>query len=102
MGGAALEASQLADGARLAIMGGSAGGYTVLNALIRHPGRFKAGVCNYGVTNLFGLNMDTHKFEAHYNDRDDRHFAGSSARFHAWSPTFQGIHPGCVDHLSGC
>ncbi len=31
------------------IKGGSAGGYTVLNALVRHPGVFKAGVCLYGV-----------------------------------------------------
>ncbi len=87
-GATALEASQLADGARLAIMGGSAGGYTVLNALIRHPGRFKAGVCNYGVTNLFGLNMDTHKFEAHYNDRMIGILPEAAARFHAWSPAF--------------
>ncbi len=52
---------------QLVILGGSAGGYTVLNSLIRYPGVFKAGVCNYGVSNLFMLDLDTHKFEAHYN-----------------------------------
>ncbi|HEY8531751.1 MAG TPA: prolyl oligopeptidase family serine peptidase, partial [Limnochorda sp.] len=45
----------LADGGRLVIMGGSAGGYTVLQALVTHPGFFKAGICLYGVSNLFSL-----------------------------------------------
>ncbi|MEN4040799.1 MAG: S9 family peptidase [Anaerolineaceae bacterium] len=63
-----LAAQGLADGKRLVISGGSAGGYTVLNALVRHPGRFKAGICRYGVSNLFTLDMDTHKFESRYND----------------------------------
>ena len=50
----------LADPSRLIIKGGSAGGYTVLNALIHYPGFFKAGLCSYGVSNLFTLEMDTH------------------------------------------
>jgi hypothetical protein len=29
---------------------------------------FKAGLCLYGVSNLFTLVQDTHKFEQHYND----------------------------------
>jgi len=58
----------LADGMRMAIMGGSAGGYTVLETLAQHPGLFAAGVCMYGVTDLFALSEDTHKFEAHYTD----------------------------------
>ena len=63
----ALVETGLANGRQLVIHGGSAGGYTVLNTLIRYPGLFKAGVCRYGVSNLFTLEMDTHKFEAHYN-----------------------------------
>ena len=43
------------DPARLVIKGGSAGGYTLLNALVHHPGFFKAGLCSYGVSNLFDL-----------------------------------------------
>jgi dipeptidyl aminopeptidase/acylaminoacyl peptidase len=53
---------------KLVIMGGSAGGYTVLQALVRHPGFFKAAVCLYGISNLFTLAATTHKFEAHYLD----------------------------------
>jgi dipeptidyl aminopeptidase/acylaminoacyl peptidase len=58
----------LADPDRLVVMGGSAGGYTVLQSLVNHPGEFAAGISMYGVSNLFELSMDTHKFEQHYND----------------------------------
>ena len=57
-----------ADAKKLVIMGGSAGGYTVLQALVDHPGFFKAGVCLYGVANQFTLVADTHKFEERYSD----------------------------------
>ncbi|HPX65705.1 MAG TPA: prolyl oligopeptidase family serine peptidase [Anaerolineaceae bacterium] len=57
----------LADPSNLVIMGGSAGGFTVLNALIHHPSFFKLGISRYGVSNLFMLEEDTHKFESHYN-----------------------------------
>lgn len=59
----------LADEAKLIIMGGSAGGFTVLQALVDHPGFFKAGVCLYGVANQFTLVAETHKFEARYSDK---------------------------------
>ncbi len=58
----------LVDGGKLVIMGGSAGGFTVLKALEDYPGFFKAGVCLYGVSNQFTLAQETHKFEAHYLD----------------------------------
>jgi dipeptidyl aminopeptidase/acylaminoacyl peptidase len=54
------------DRSRMAIMGSSAGGFTVLRALEDYPGFFKAGVCMYGVSNLFNLAEQTHKFEASY------------------------------------
>lgn len=57
-----------ADPSKLVIMGGSAGGFTVLKALEDYPGVFKAGVCLYGVSNHFTLAQDTHKFEARYLD----------------------------------
>jgi dipeptidyl aminopeptidase/acylaminoacyl peptidase len=57
----------VADGARLAIEGGSAGGWTVLNALTRTD-VFAAGVSRYGVADLVALATDTHDFEARYLD----------------------------------
>lgn len=69
IGGAQHLADQgLADPERLVIMGGSAGGYTVLRALTIRPGFFRAGLCLYGISNLFTLAADTHKFEARYLD----------------------------------
>ncbi|MEA3356025.1 MAG: alpha/beta fold hydrolase [Candidatus Bipolaricaulota bacterium] len=53
---------------KLVIMGGSAGGYTVLRLLCERPDLFKAAVCRYGVADLFSLAQQTHKFEAHYLD----------------------------------
>jgi len=57
-----------ADGARLAIRGGSAGGYATLCALTYHDD-FAAGASYYGVADLEALARDTHKFEARYLDR---------------------------------
>ncbi|MCY4072454.1 MAG: S9 family peptidase [Chloroflexi bacterium] len=54
------------DRSKTVIMGGSAGGFTVLQSLVEHPGFYKAGICSYGVSNQFGLLMDTHKFEERY------------------------------------
>ena len=56
----------LADASKAVIMGGSAGGFTVLQSLVEQPGFYKAGICSYGVSNQFGLLMDTHKFEERY------------------------------------
>ena len=84
----ALIAQKLADPEKLVIHGGSSGGYAVLNTLIHHPGLYKAGVCLYGVSNLFGLAMDTHKFEAHYNDSLLGPLPEAAGRYHAWSPVF--------------
>ena len=55
----------LVDGDRLAIRGGSAGGYTTLAALAFHD-VFKAGASYYGVGDLRALDADTHKFESRY------------------------------------
>ena len=68
-GAQALVDLELAEGSQLVIRGGSAGGYTVLNSLVRYPGQYRAGICMYGIGNLFSLAMETHKFELHYNDR---------------------------------
>ncbi len=58
----------LADGNRLMITGGSAGGYTTLCALTFRD-RFKAGASYYGVSDCEALAKETHKFESRYLDR---------------------------------
>lgn len=72
---ATVAAMGLADPERLAIAGGSAGGFTTLAALTfqRQLGRkaevFKAGASYYGVADLEALARDTHKFESRYLDQ---------------------------------
>jgi len=55
-----------ADGNRLIIRGGSAGGYTTLAALTFRD-VFKAGASYYGISDLELLEQDCHKFESRYN-----------------------------------
>ena len=55
------------DENRIAIRGGSAGGYTTLAALTFRE-VFKAGASHYGISDLEGLAKDTHKFESRYLD----------------------------------
>jgi dipeptidyl aminopeptidase/acylaminoacyl peptidase len=57
----------IADPARIAIAGGSAGGWTVLSALARGDA-FAAGISRYGVGDLRALAEDTHDFESRYLD----------------------------------
>jgi dipeptidyl aminopeptidase/acylaminoacyl peptidase len=66
--GRALVADGRADARRLAITGGSAGGYTTLCALTFHD-VFRAGASHYGVSDLEALARETHKFESRYLDR---------------------------------
>ena len=87
-GARALAEQGLADGHRMVIQGGSAGGYTVLNALVRYPGKFKAGICLYGVSNLFLMDMETHKFEACYNASLVGALPEASQRYRDWSAAF--------------
>jgi dipeptidyl aminopeptidase/acylaminoacyl peptidase len=65
-GVAALVARGDADGARVAAIGASAGGFVVLGLLARHPDRFAAGVALSAVTDLFDLAERGHRFERHY------------------------------------
>jgi dipeptidyl aminopeptidase/acylaminoacyl peptidase len=56
------------DPDRLAIAGGSAGGYTTLAALAFRD-VFAAGISLFGVGDLEAMARDTHKFESRYLDR---------------------------------
>lgn len=79
----------LADPKKLVIMGGSAGGYTVLQALTDHPGFFAAGISMYGISDLFALTATTHKFESHYNDSLLGVLPQDAELFKARSPVFK-------------
>ncbi|MFL5280259.1 MAG: prolyl oligopeptidase family serine peptidase [Rhodopila sp.] len=58
----------MVDSDRMAIRGGSAGGFTTLAALVSSD-MFRAGASLYGIGDLSLLARDTHKFEARYLDR---------------------------------
>ena len=73
VGGAKAAVEQgLCDEKRIAIMGSSAGGFTVLNSLIQFPGFFKAAICSYPVCDLLEDIQKTHKLERYYNQYPDR------------------------------
>jgi dipeptidyl aminopeptidase/acylaminoacyl peptidase len=59
---------RLAEGGKIAISGGSAGGYTTLMALAT-TAAFAAGSCHYGISDLKLLLAHTHKFESGYLHR---------------------------------
>ena len=88
-----LAAEGRVDGDRLAIRGGSAGGFTVLAALAFHDA-FTAGASRYGIADLAALAAETHKFEARYLDRLVGEWPADEATYRERSP----IHH--VDHLS--
>jgi dipeptidyl aminopeptidase/acylaminoacyl peptidase len=88
-----LAAGGRADARRLAITGGSAGGYTTLCALTFHD-VFAAGASHYGVSDLEALAKDTHKFESRYLDRLIGPWPEAAALYRERSP----IHH--VDRLS--
>jgi len=56
------------DPNRVAVRGGSAGGFSTLNALVHH-GEFKAGAAYSSISDLEALARDTHKFESRYLDQ---------------------------------
>ena len=58
----------LVDPARLAIRGGSAGGYTTLAALTFRPEVFAAGISRFGIADLELIHVDGHKFESRYDE----------------------------------
>jgi len=79
----------LADPSKLVIKGSSAGGFTVLNVLIKYPSMFKTGICSYGIGNLIEDAKNTHKFERYYHrfltgdlEKDHQRFIDRSPIFH--------------------
>jgi dipeptidyl aminopeptidase/acylaminoacyl peptidase len=74
---------------QLVIMGGSAGGFTVLQSMVAHPEFYKAGVCLYGVADHFALAAETHKFEARYLDSLLGPLPDAAAIYRERSPQFR-------------
>jgi len=66
-GAKALALQGRADAKRVLISGSSAGGYTVLAALV-HSDVFAAGAAYYGISDMHKLQEATHKFELGYID----------------------------------
>lgn len=62
------EGQQRVDGRRVGIVGGSAGGYNVLQSLVHYGGAFAGGVCYCGVSDVRALDVATHKMESRYMD----------------------------------
>ena len=75
----------LADAKKLAIDGGSAGGYTTLSVLTFRD-VFSAGASYYGVSDLKALAEDTHKFESRYLDNLVGAYPQEKELYHQRSP----------------
>lgn len=75
----------LADEKRLAIRGGSAGGYTTL-ACLTFKEVFQVGASYFGVSDVSALALETHKFESHYMDSLVGPWPDAKARYDARSP----------------
>jgi dipeptidyl aminopeptidase/acylaminoacyl peptidase len=73
------------DDNRMAIRGGSAGGYTTLCALV-FSDVFAAGASYFGVADLKALTEDTHKFESRYLDRMLGPYPQAAKLYHDRSP----------------
>jgi dipeptidyl aminopeptidase/acylaminoacyl peptidase len=73
------------DPVRMAIRGGSAGGYTALCALAFHD-VFAAGASYFGVADIEALARETHKFESRYMDKVVGPYPEAMALYRARSP----------------
>jgi len=80
-----LIARGLADEARLAVRGASAGGYLTLSALTFRK-FFQAGASHYGIGDLEALIRETHKFESRYLDRLIGEYPAQKALYYERSP----------------
>lgn len=64
----AISKDRLIDKNRIALLGSSSGGMTVLQLLVKYPQFFRAGISLYGVTDLMELIKDPPKFERYYHN----------------------------------
>ncbi len=80
------------DKDRSVIMGGSAGGFTVLHTMTQHPEVFTAGINLFGVSDQFHLAAETHKFESRYLDTLLGPLPEAAAVYRERSPAFHADH----------
>jgi dipeptidyl aminopeptidase/acylaminoacyl peptidase len=76
------------DAGRVVPIGGSAGGYAVLQLLVLYPDRFKAGVDLFGISDHLELARTTHRLEARYLDQLLGPLPESAALYKERSPIF--------------
>lgn len=76
------------DPNRMALLGSSAGGFTVLQTLVKHPGVFRAGVSMYGIANHISLLEDPPKFERFYSHKLLGPYPEAEKLYRARSPLF--------------
>lgn len=84
-GAAYLAGQGLVDGERLAITGGSAGGFTTL-AAATFTDTFAAGASHFGISDLSTLATDTHKLESRYLEGLVGPWPQARERYEARSP----------------
>ncbi|KFZ03910.1 hypothetical protein V502_10558 [Pseudogymnoascus sp. VKM F-4520 (FW-2644)] len=60
---------RMADGSRVGVYGGSAGGYATLQSLHMYPNLWAAGISLYGISDIEALLADSYKFESHDVER---------------------------------
>ena len=77
----------LVDAKRVAIRGGSAGGYTTLAALTFTKDIFAVGASYFGVSDLEGLAKETHKLESRYLDQLVGEYPKDIANYKMRSPS---------------
>ena len=77
----------LVDRERMAIRGGSAGGYTTLCALTFHD-EFATGASYFGVADIGALAEETHKFESRYMDSMVGPYPEAAALYRERSPVY--------------
>ncbi|KAI9469670.1 MAG: Alpha/Beta hydrolase protein [Benjaminiella poitrasii] len=85
---------QLVDRNKLAIEGGSAGGFTTLASLAFRQ-VFQAGCCRYGISDITLLAKETHKFESRYPDRLIGEYPKDKATYIERSPLFKADEINC-------
>ena len=82
------------DKDKLAIVGGSAGGYTTL-ACLAFRNVFKAGVSHYGIGDVQTLAKDTHKFELLYPESLIGPYPAAKELYIERSPLYSADHITC-------